>query len=315
MLHGDEKSRWQTFTELILNHNVKRFLSRLISVIKHHGSCRSRSRTNSHRSCRNSLYGSWPSVCVSPSVVGCLGGALALWKAIWRQAVSASGGTFLQDGGGDFTQSSSASCPPRWQLPDNRARPSTHTRLLSLAPGVCVWREGVRAGGGNLTSRSWPSPPSQRQSERLHPPTSATADQLPLALYHAGAAAQQLLLFDLLKLQGLWRFTTHQLLQTKWERSSKSQELKSPFWPNQLQKLRHVSHITKHACLWNMFFIFLQTACHSPKKSQADPSDSWTTSARGSREAHGPERGCDRLFSAPAMWCDEPGVYEKWVNR
>lgn len=66
-----------------------------------------------------------------------------------------------------------------------------------------MWWEGVHAGGGNLTSRSRPSPPSQRQSERLHPPTSATADQLPSALYHAGAAAPQLLLSDLLELQGL----------------------------------------------------------------------------------------------------------------
>lgn len=38
-----------------------------------------------------------------------------------------------------------------------------------------------------------------------------------------------------------------------------------------------------------MFFIFLQAVFHSPIKSQANPSDSSTTIAHGSSEAHRPE--------------------------
>lgn len=133
---------------------------------------------------------------------------------------STSGSTFLYGGGGGdlkyhLKESPTASYPLRRQLLDNRSRACRHTLLLSLASGVCVWWWE----GGNLTSRSWPSPSSQRQSKCLHPTTQATAAQLPLALYHAGAAPPQVLLSNLLELWRLQGGTAHQLLHTKEERS------------------------------------------------------------------------------------------------
>lgn len=51
-----------------------------------------------------------------------------------------------------------------WQLSDNRTRTCTHTFPFSV-----FWRVGGRMGG-NLTSRSWPSPSNPKQNEPLRPP-------------------------------------------------------------------------------------------------------------------------------------------------
>lgn len=61
--------------------------------------------------------------------------------------------------------------------PDGRA--DTHSAFHWLLECACGRRACWGVGGGNPTSRSRPSPSSQRQSQRLLPPTPAAADQLP----------------------------------------------------------------------------------------------------------------------------------------